>query len=387
MVAPPPVTRMGMGRLWPRVVATCLVVFVLLTLYISDRYQLRHNLFSLRKDNFQRDLDHIDDILEVSYARSPAAPHRDKFVGSKPLFPPCENGIPPGIPAWGPNPHLGPFNFSNKSKNPCWYQRNSDEELQFLCVPYGFLAGISKSGTSDLFFRISKHPDFINIKKEFHWFDRERYYYNSTFFQYANSFQGLAEQIENDLQTSGKSQKITMDGSPSYFYDSYEWLRFSGNEGCSEPRVILPSHIYHLNPRVKIILIFRHPVQRLYSRFLFDWGRNKSCQTYLTPEKFHEDVVDGLEKFLTCFKSQSLRYCVYDKTLRDSVNMVEPLDHAKMTWVLAQQPKNKGVHTVSAGPMLPETRKILETFYKPFIQRFASMVGDDKFLWKDNVYI
>lgn len=69
------------------------------------------------------------------------------------------------------------------------------------------------------------------------------------------------------------------------------------------------------------------------------------------------------------------------------MSIAEPLDHAKMTWVLAQQPKNKGKHTVSAGPMLPETRKILETFYKPFIQRFASMVGDDKFLWKDNVYI
>lgn len=62
---------------------------------------------------------------------------------------------------------------------------------------------------------------------------------------------------------------IAVDGSPSYFYDSYEWLRFSGNEGCSEPRVILPSHIYHLNPRVKIILIFRHPVQR-YSKINYN---------------------------------------------------------------------------------------------------------------------
>ena len=43
----------------------------------------------------------------------------------------------------------------------------------------------------------------------------------------------------------------------------FEWPQYSGNEGCSEPRVINANHIRHLNPDVKIIVIMRHPVQRL----------------------------------------------------------------------------------------------------------------------------
>ena len=42
----------------------------------------------------------------------------------------------------------------------------------------------------------------------------------------------------------------------------FEWPQYSGNEGCSEPRVINANHIRHLNPDIKIIIIMRHPVQR-----------------------------------------------------------------------------------------------------------------------------
>ena len=55
---------------------------------------------------------------------------------------------------------------------------------------------------------------------------------------------------------------LPVDATPSYFYDSGEWPLYSGNEGCTEPRVILATHIRHLNPDVRIILIFRHPVRR-----------------------------------------------------------------------------------------------------------------------------
>jgi hypothetical protein len=43
-------------------------------------------------------------------------------------------------------------------------------------VPYFYLAGVSKSGTSDLYDVIARHPDVIRTGKEQHWFDRDRYH-------------------------------------------------------------------------------------------------------------------------------------------------------------------------------------------------------------------
>ena len=35
------------------------------------------------------------------------------------------------------------------------------------------------------------------------------------------------------------------------------------------------------------------------------------------------------------------------------------------------------------GHMLPETKKILDDFYQPFITRLAEMLNDKRFLWLD----
>ena len=55
---------------------------------------------------------------------------------------------------------------------------------------------------------------------------------------------------------------ITGDGSPNYFFNNKHWRLFSGNEGCTEPRVLIAHHILHLHPKAKIIIIYRDPVER-----------------------------------------------------------------------------------------------------------------------------
>ena len=79
---------------------------------------------------------------------------------------------------------------------------------------------------------------------------------------YFNFFKGYHSQVF--LLTASGPDTLTLpgDASPSYFYDNYHWPEYSGNEGCTEPRVILANHIRHLNPDVRIILIIRHPVKR-----------------------------------------------------------------------------------------------------------------------------
>ena len=62
------------------------------------------------------------------------------------------------------------------------------------------------------------------------------------------------------------------DYSPEAINEVFEWPQYSGNEGCSEPRVINANHIRNLNRDVKIIIIMRHPVQRLERSSVRSYG-------------------------------------------------------------------------------------------------------------------
>jgi hypothetical protein len=44
---------------------------------------------------------------------------------------------------------------------------------------------------------------------------------------------------------------------------------------------------------------------------------------------------------------------------------------------------NVGSEYDKVGPMKPETVKILDEFYQPFVNKFAEMLQDERFLWKD----
>lgn len=65
-------------------------------------------------------------------------------------------------------------------KNPCFrnqqkhFKDHSPELLQ--CVPYFFVIGFPKCGTTDLFDRLSHHPEFLKPAfKEIHWISRYRF--------------------------------------------------------------------------------------------------------------------------------------------------------------------------------------------------------------------
>lgn len=66
-----------------------------------------------------------------------------------------------------------PFTFNSSHKNPCWTSVNG----KLKCLPYFQVIGMDKCGTTDLFARISRHPDVVpNVKnKETMWWSWERY--------------------------------------------------------------------------------------------------------------------------------------------------------------------------------------------------------------------
>ena len=65
----------------------------------------------------------------------------------------------------------GPFDFIQKSKNPCYYGENKTIH----CLPYFYVVGFSKCGTTDLHSRVGQHPQVMSVKKEMQWFSRRRF--------------------------------------------------------------------------------------------------------------------------------------------------------------------------------------------------------------------
>lgn len=372
-----------------------------------------------------------------SWSRSAVYPYMDKFMGDRPLFPACKHarissqvklsGFVEPPPEWLPN-----------SKNPCWYE---DKVLK--CAPYFYLAGVAKCGTTDIFARIRLHPDVIQgTQKEYHWWDRYRFGNTegdeelgpkrdpTPFDEYLQQIDGPEIKIiEEEIRAGGESTKLFGDGSPSYLWDIDNWQFLEGNQGCDEPRVTIGQHIRHFSPDAKIIMTFRHPTQRLYSRFLSRIHRVSYLRS-ATAEDFHNYVVKGTKMYKECFQKSSIRACAYNNTLRVDavVRLVEGMypvfladwfriwpieqnliirydDYAKdmkgslreilnflelgkikiteFNMIVDRAFSNIGKMYETIGPMLPETEAILNDFYEPFVLQFSEILGDERFTWSD----
>ncbi|KAL8606210.1 hypothetical protein ACOMHN_043428 [Nucella lapillus] len=381
-----------------------------------------------------------------SWSRSAVYNYRDHFAGDRPLFPSCLGGAKPSKSTLftfvkPPEVFLSP----NVSKNPCWYKSPSTQE-GLHCAPYMYLAGVAKCGTSDLYRRLKQHPEFFNgTQKEYHWWERTRYGHykmddpektvdaksGETFKEYLKMITG--EEINDiiaELKQNGSSVRIFGDFSPSYMWDPHNWYVLDGNQGCDEPRVVVGQHIRHFWPPAKILMTFRHPTPRLYSRFLSRIHRIDEFEK-VTNVDFHEFVKHGVQLYNKCFEKHSIRRCAYDVGIyrNSKVRLVEGMYPVFMQDWLRIWPREQifimryedyqghegqrmkelfhflGLGHVDSevlekiedipivnsgseeyqkyGSMLPETKHILDKFYQPFVDQFAKILNDQRFLWKD----
>lgn len=84
--------------------------------------------------------------------------------------------------------------FLKNFKNPCWLEKeihgmNSSYKNGFLrCLPYFHLFGVCKSGTTDLFSRLTQHPqileNFGDLHKETTFWSWGRYGKNGIYLKY-----------------------------------------------------------------------------------------------------------------------------------------------------------------------------------------------------------
>ncbi|XP_071098219.1 carbohydrate sulfotransferase 15-like [Haliotis cracherodii] len=203
--------------------------------------------------------------------------------------------------------------FLPNYKNPCWRKSSS---TNLVCLPYFHLIGFPKCGTTFTFSTMIGHPEVAKGKwKEPHWISRHRFEDSSHLQSYLDIFSPAARRIESNVSTDSHAGKkfhpiITGDGSASTAWHNPNWRNLPGNYNCTEPRVLTPHYIHHLNPSTKIIIVVRNPTDRIIS------GYNYFTPGHITAESFHQKMVDELRTFEDCCSKYSLRTCAYNDNIR-----------------------------------------------------------------------
>ncbi|XP_059175446.1 carbohydrate sulfotransferase 15-like [Physella acuta] len=320
-------------------------------------------------------------------------------------------------------------------QNPCYREATTDQldTGRIRCLPYFHILGVDKSGTTDFFSRLVAHPQILNnsgeLGKETSYWAWLRYgLWNHKkrrkwrLWKYVRYFDKASSEIQASF-VKHNQQLITGDGTPMDFWDFRGWTLDPQNAGLTEPRVLTPHLMRHLYKNPKFILLFRDPVDRLYSDYIFlGYG--------FTAEKFARDVPKAIAMLRYCLQTNTTRQCFfsdwmyhrlpmrihtscYSVFLREWLSVfhrnhflvlrtedyhsnmkatleqtfrflqVAPLSDPDLDDVLRQQMKHETYLKKTAGDMYPETRALLEEFFAPFNQDLTRLLQDDKFLWKD----
>ncbi|XP_014823428.1 PREDICTED: carbohydrate sulfotransferase 15-like [Poecilia mexicana] len=340
------------------------------------------------------------------------------------------------------------FSLRSKSfKNVCDHMRArfhqnvcdiDGKRFRLRCLPYFYIIGQPKCGTTDLFHRLLMLPELkFNTIKEPHWWTRKRFGYirfkkgfqeRFPIEDYLDLFDLAAINIQVGISgnSSGDhraNEIITGEASASTMWDNQAWSYLHGNEEQTEPPFLAQDFIHAVQPGAKIIIMLRDPVERLYSDYLYFTLANKSA------EDFHQKVVECVQLFQSCLSERSLRSCVYNTSLfnampvrltlgmyfvfvldwltvfqREQILVLQLEDYAAnlrktlktvfdflgvgplSEQVEASLTKRPMSNTRRAkdrilGPMMPATRNLLSQFYQPFNSKLANILNKKAFLW------
>ncbi|XP_067092715.1 carbohydrate sulfotransferase 15-like [Osmerus mordax] len=317
---------------------------------------------------------------------------------------------------------------------------NNSKLYRLRCLPYFYIIGQPKSGTTDLYHRLMLHPEVrFSTMKEPHWWTRKRFGIirlkdeardRFPVEDYIDLFDLAAYHIQdgflgNASDGHSNQQIVTGEASASTMWDSLAGSCSHGDGGGWEPHFLVQDFIHAAQPDAKLIIMLRDPVERLYSDYLYFHLVNKSA------ERFHHKVCESLQMFQSCLAESSIRSCIYNThlfyhmpvrlslglyiiylldwltvfhkdqililrledyaaNLRTSMHRVfdflslSPLsEHREL--LLAKKPMSntRRAQDRSLGPMLALTRSILQRFYQPFNQHLAQLLDNQAFLWTD----
>ena len=333
--------------------------------------------------------------------------------------------------------------FMKEFKNPCWKGKDALDRDNLFCLPYFFIIGFTKCGTTDLFAILKTHILISSrASKETHFFDRRRRGRGSrmqraplnlprSFRFYANRGTYREDLMRTYKEIEGTNvlfHGITMDATPSYVWDNEFWETF--HPGYKEPPVTTADTLSKLNPKTKFIFSLRDPINRMRSAYQFfcSFSGIYACDRPITPEKYHNLVVEAVETFNTCLKNSTVRGCTYStenhqlathlyasmyhvyiadymKTFpRDQLYILQMEEHigdpitstnklcdfleiqrfpedTLQSFLGKHKTRNQLNDDKRIPYVLPQTTKVLEDFFKPYLRHLVDLLGDEKWYW------
>lgn len=148
---------------------------------------------------------------------------------------------------------------------------NLDERINKKEVPIFLIIGAQKSGTSALHSYLSQHPSICSATtKELHFFNSDMNYSKGLDFYYSKF------PLDNN-------ESLFIDASPSYLHNKMAYKR-----------------IYKYNPKIKMIVLLRNPVERAYSA----WNMYKN--RYLKDRNW---FLDGWVKYIGRSPEEYIQRC------------------------------------------------------------------------------
>ena len=198
------------------------------------------------------------------------------------------------------------ISYQHTYKNPCWYEEDSKKAFLH-CMPYFLVAGFTKSGTTELFQTLKLHPQIspANYKETFWW--KRQFLTKAGPVDYTAYFSRATFDILSTVRMSKKQNLpwehpvVTYEATPDLVYDGL--TREKPGEPVKEPQVLLIDNVKKIIPNVKIIVIMREPISRVYSDYM--QFSNISLQ------HFHKETVFAIKDFQDCMARSGMRACAY----------------------------------------------------------------------------
>ncbi|PVD30842.1 hypothetical protein C0Q70_10117 [Pomacea canaliculata] len=261
-------------------------------------------------------------------------------------------------------------------KNPCWLDSGPYNGLKRLrCLPYFHVLGVDKSGSTDLFSRITQHPQVLansgGLGKETYYWCWLKYgqwmkgvVRPQPFVRYLRYFDEAAATIYHGFHTNG-SELIT-----DYLFLGYGWSPEKFRDDV--PRAIdMMQRCLKVNSTRQCVFSNHTYVEMpmrlhigMYSVFMKEWLAvfPRSSFHILRTEDFAQNMTLHLRliyKFLG----------------------LEPLTDQQIEKIASMTRKHETEIKKEVEDMYPETRAQLDQFYAGYKEELATMLDDRSFLW------
>ncbi|KAJ8024167.1 Carbohydrate sulfotransferase 15 [Holothuria leucospilota] len=312
-----------------------------------------------------------------------------------------------------------PKEFLPEFKNPCWYS----PKKQLLCLPYFYLLGFPKCGTTDLWDKINNHPQVARTRvKETHFWRDRKTGSSTAFYKYLSNALFLSHRL-----LSGDTGAVYCDGSATTIITHSRFVKYFANVTDMYTNVDI---IKELTPKAKMIIAIREPVERLYSGYLYHPIKERR-----SARAFHSEAQKYISDFNKCLERDSQLKCVFEKRPENGRSQVcsqlpllrlkagiyaphikawvdgfgfnqvmvirledwkvncpsilpkifeflglKPLESSTVVNLCTRRVKNQSKR-YSVGPMLSETRSLLEQFYAPFNEQLFKLLNYSTYVY------